>query len=62
MYAHMLYIQIAYTLHSSERLWQNHLPLKRLLAENGHKQRGECEQPPHLDPQCEPGRAEHRLL
>lgn len=41
---------------------QTNLPLKRLLAESGHEQRGECEQNLHLDQQCEPGRTQHRLL
>lgn len=45
-----------------EKLWQSHLPLERLLAKNGHKQRGECEQPLHRDRQRELGRIQHRLL
>lgn len=41
---------------------QAHLPIKCLLAENGHKQRGECKQPPHHDQPCEPGRAARRAF
>ncbi len=32
-------------------LCEAHLPLKCLLAENGHKQRDECEQSSHYDQQ-----------
>lgn len=51
---------ITYTLCGSERPWQDHLPLKCLLGENGHEKRSEHKQPPHHDQQCEPGRGKHR--
>lgn len=49
IYAHIQYVQMTFTLGSSVRLRRAHLPVKCVLAENGHKQRGECEKPPHYD-------------
>lgn len=55
-------IQMMFTIRSSERLCQIHLPHKGLLAEYGNKQRGECKQPLHHDQERETDGAGRRLL